>query len=211
MLPAQPPMRKMWLRSWTNDLYLWYSEVPDLDPAPYTILDYFDLLITPNQTPSGNPKDKFHFRRSRAMSGSHNRNPERQRATERSGSSYLLSRRAARWWHTLTRIRRQRPQEAATETLRGTEILTVDGMEHVNANDQASIDTLNAGLFPTVANQARNFTVRDVGSQTIRSITMTSAIVDVDSRAGMSRSSRPRAGPSATCCSTTTLRRRKTC
>ncbi len=25
-----------WLRSWTNDLYLWYSEVPDQDPANYT-------------------------------------------------------------------------------------------------------------------------------------------------------------------------------
>ncbi len=25
-----------WLRSWTNDLYLWYSEVPDLNPALYT-------------------------------------------------------------------------------------------------------------------------------------------------------------------------------
>src|SRR5262245_41477616 len=22
-----------WLRSWTNDLYLWYSEVPDLNPS----------------------------------------------------------------------------------------------------------------------------------------------------------------------------------
>ncbi len=25
-----------WLRSWTNDLYLWYNEVPDLNPALYT-------------------------------------------------------------------------------------------------------------------------------------------------------------------------------
>ena len=23
-----------WLRSWTNELYLWYSEVPDLNPSP---------------------------------------------------------------------------------------------------------------------------------------------------------------------------------
>jgi hypothetical protein len=26
---------KMWLRSWTHDLYLWYREVPDVDPASY--------------------------------------------------------------------------------------------------------------------------------------------------------------------------------
>ncbi|TLY65114.1 MAG: peptidase, partial [Gammaproteobacteria bacterium] len=25
-----------WLRSWTNDLYLWYSQAPDLNPANYT-------------------------------------------------------------------------------------------------------------------------------------------------------------------------------
>src|SRR5688500_15484277 len=24
---------KMWLRSWTHELYLWYSEVPDVNPA----------------------------------------------------------------------------------------------------------------------------------------------------------------------------------
>ncbi len=51
----------MWLRSWTNDLYLWYSEVPDLNPASYTTADYFDVLMTSAVTPSGNPKDKFHF------------------------------------------------------------------------------------------------------------------------------------------------------
>jgi carboxyl-terminal processing protease len=36
-----------WLRSWTNDLYLWYSEVPDQDPAKYTTPDYFNGLRSP--------------------------------------------------------------------------------------------------------------------------------------------------------------------
>src|SRR5690242_16692468 len=50
------------LRSWTNELYLWYSEVPDLNPASYaTTADYFPLLKTSGTTPSGAPKDKFHF------------------------------------------------------------------------------------------------------------------------------------------------------
>jgi|GEM_PF-1889365 len=60
---------KNWLRSWTNDLYLWYSEVPDQDPANFTSgtadLDYFKVLKTPaSRTTSGGiviPKDKFHF------------------------------------------------------------------------------------------------------------------------------------------------------
>src|SRR3954468_10462000 len=50
-----------WLRSWTNDLYLWYDEVADRDPALSTTAAYFDLLKTTATTPSGQPKDKFHF------------------------------------------------------------------------------------------------------------------------------------------------------
>src|SRR5258708_24674336 len=50
-----------WLRSWTNDLYLWYDEVVDRDPALSTTPAYFDLLKTTATTPSGNPKDRFHF------------------------------------------------------------------------------------------------------------------------------------------------------
>jgi len=50
------------LRSWTNELYLWYREVPDRDPAGYsTTSAYFDVLKTTATTASGNPKDKFHF------------------------------------------------------------------------------------------------------------------------------------------------------
>jgi len=49
------------LRSWTNELYLWYREVPDLNPASYSTPDYFAVLKTTATTPSGNPKDRFHF------------------------------------------------------------------------------------------------------------------------------------------------------
>ncbi len=60
---------KNWLRSWTNDLYLWYREVPDQGPANFTSasadLDYFKVLKIPaSRTTSGGiviPKDKFHF------------------------------------------------------------------------------------------------------------------------------------------------------
>ena len=50
-----------YLRSWTNELYLWFSEVPDINPAGYATADYFALLKTSAITPSGKPKDKFHF------------------------------------------------------------------------------------------------------------------------------------------------------
>src|SRR6202030_1805160 len=50
-----------WLRSWTNDLYLWYSEAPDLNPANYATAAYFPLLKTSATDSQGHPKDKFHF------------------------------------------------------------------------------------------------------------------------------------------------------
>src|SRR5262245_23571750 len=50
-----------WLRSWTNELYLWYGEVTDRDPALYATDQYFNLLKTNAVTASGQAKDKFHF------------------------------------------------------------------------------------------------------------------------------------------------------
>ena len=55
-----------WLRSWSNDTYLWYDEIQDRDPGLYAtsaagVTEYFDLLKTEATTPSGNPKDRFHF------------------------------------------------------------------------------------------------------------------------------------------------------
>src|SRR3954465_10674001 len=53
---------KKWLRAWTDDTYLWYSEVPKFDPAQYaTAIAYFNVLKTPAVTASGNAKDRFHF------------------------------------------------------------------------------------------------------------------------------------------------------
>ena len=46
-----------WLRSWSNNLYLWYNEIVDRDPGLHTTPDYFDLLKTTATTPSGAPKD----------------------------------------------------------------------------------------------------------------------------------------------------------
>src|SRR4029450_2933329 len=41
---------KMFLRSWTNDLYLWYNEVQDTNPASFDVLQYFDNVLVTRQT-----------------------------------------------------------------------------------------------------------------------------------------------------------------
>src|SRR5262249_61266758 len=60
--PGSLETEKSFLRSWTDELYLWYAEVPPNDPAQYTsVLDYFAVLKTEAKTASGQPKDRFHF------------------------------------------------------------------------------------------------------------------------------------------------------
>src|SRR5690606_36643095 len=50
------------LRSWSDETYLWYDEIVDRDPGDFTSpLDYFAVLRTNALTPSGAPKDRFHF------------------------------------------------------------------------------------------------------------------------------------------------------
>ena len=34
---------KLWLRSWSNNTYLWYDELDDINPAGYGVLEDFDL------------------------------------------------------------------------------------------------------------------------------------------------------------------------
>ncbi|MFK7912675.1 MAG: hypothetical protein AB8B93_02070, partial [Pseudomonadales bacterium] len=50
-----------WLRAWSNELYLWYDEIIDEDPAAFATLPYFDLMKTFATTNSGADKDQFHF------------------------------------------------------------------------------------------------------------------------------------------------------
>ena len=50
------------LRSYSDDTYLWYDEIVDQDPGLFNDpLVYFDELRTTASTPSGADKDKFHF------------------------------------------------------------------------------------------------------------------------------------------------------
>src|SRR5262249_41972641 len=60
---------------------------------------------------------------------------------------------------------------------RGADVLTVDGVDLVNASDTQSVNTLNEGLFPSAAGASHTFTVRDLGASAPRTITMVSANV----------------------------------
>jgi len=162
---------KAWLRSWTDELYLWYTEVPDRNPAEYaTPIDYFNVLKTPAITASGKAKDQYHFTYSTAE----------WRALSQSGvrSGYGVQ------WAVLARspprlvvAAYSEPGSPAATALigRGVQVITVDGEDVVNGAD---VGKLNAGLFPAVAGESHTFSVLDRGATSPRGVTILSANVE---------------------------------
>lgn len=162
-----------WLRSWTNDLYLWYSEVPDLDPSGYTTVDYFPLLKTSATTASGTPKDKFHFTYDTAKWESLSQtNSEIGYGVQFEVLQSSPPRKIV--------IAFVEPGSAASQApaslARGATILAIDGVD-VNTNTSAGTNTLAAGLTPSVAGESHTFQVQDVGSSTPRNLTLQAANV----------------------------------
>ena len=162
-----------WLRSWSNDTYLWYDEIIDRDPGRYDDpLEYFDLLRTTARTASGARKDRFHF----------THDTEVWIALSQSGES-------AGYGATWTVISRSPPRETAiaytdpdtpaTEAglRRGARIVSVDGIDFVNANDEESVDSINAALYPESAGETHTFEFLDIGAQTTRTVVLTSEII----------------------------------
>ena len=162
-----------WLRSWSNDTYLWYDEIIDRDPGRYDDpLEYFDLMRTTERTASGARKDRFHF----------TYDTEVWTALSESGESAGYG---ASW----TIISRSPPREAAivytdpntpaseAGLLRGARIVSVNGIDFVNADDRASVDAINAALYPESAGETHTFEFRDVGEQTTRTVELTSRII----------------------------------
>jgi len=57
-----PDAMKQFTRAYLNESYLWYAEMPSVNPAAYSrIDDYFYSLLTPLLDPTGQPKDRFSF------------------------------------------------------------------------------------------------------------------------------------------------------
>ena len=163
-----------WLRSWTHELYLWYSEVTDRDPSLSSTVDYFRVLKTNATTPSGQAKDKFHF----------TYDTEVWRSLSQGGVEAGYGAEFSIFLLNPPNTAPRRIVVAFTETgfpaagqlLRGDEILQVDGVDDVNGGTQANVNVLNAGLFPSATGQTHTFLVRGTNG-TNRTVTMTSTSI----------------------------------
>ena len=166
-----------WLRSWTNDLYLWYGEVPDTNPSGYSTADYFALLKTSATTPSGAPKDKFHFTETTAHWESlSTNNVEVGYGVQFDVIAPKVPRHIVIAYTEAGSAASQPPLSLA----RGAEVLAIDGTD-IQTTTQAGIDTLNAGLSPAAAGETHTFQVQDLGSSTSRTVTLTAATVTTHS------------------------------
>jgi hypothetical protein len=163
---------KFFLRSWTNELYLWFNEVVDRDPnSTADVKGYFDLLKTTALTPSGRSKDQFHFTYDSAV----------YYQLSQSGTSlgYGIS------WALVqgTPPRRivvefvQAGTQAATLGVgRGAELLSIDGVDVVNVNTQAGVEAINAALFSPASGSTHQLGIRDRAG-TPRTLTLNATAV----------------------------------
>ena len=157
-----------WLRSWSHETYLWYDEIRDQDPTCCSTPVYFDLMKTFETNASGDPKDNFHYTQSTLEYLQ-----SRQSVSSGYGAEFVvLESRPPRD----VRVAYTEPNSPAAAAMlsRGAKILEIDGESVLDSNNT---DALNAGLFPG-ENKTHTFTVLDLGSQTPRTITMTSAVIE---------------------------------
>lgn len=176
-------IEKFWIRSWSNETYLWNDEIVDRDPNSIeSKLSYFDVTKSNELTESGSGREKDDFHFSELTSDF----VERRNSVATSGYGLRLTSVGPRDANggSITprdfRILYTEPGSPAAETQngqvnfpRGTKILEIDGADLVNGSDAA---TLNAGLFPAFAGEEHTFKVEDPDG-TIRDFTITSADV----------------------------------
>lgn len=161
-----------WLRSWTDETYLWNDMVQDQDPNSFPDrLSYFAELKTFETTPSGEDLDDFHF----SQPTDEFLEQRNSAPTASYGVSYVaFSSSPPRDF----RIRYTDPDTPASDIVagevnfpRGAQILEVDGIDLVNGAD---VDGLNAGLFPETAGETHSFLIQEAGSSDTRTVTLVS-------------------------------------
>jgi carboxyl-terminal processing protease len=164
-LPGSALEEKHWLRSWTNELYLWYAEVPDNNPAVIPdVLDYFDRLQSPT-------RDRFHFAIDTAVFEAQSQSG----ISVAYGVNWVVLAPAPPRRIVVAFVEPGSPAAAPSAALvRGAEVLSIDGVDAVNNGTQAGVDILNAGLVPSTQGESHSFRIRDP-SGTTRDITMQAA------------------------------------
>ncbi|HEY7885450.1 MAG TPA: S41 family peptidase [Cellvibrionaceae bacterium] len=162
------------LRSVSNDLYLWYDEITDRNPMLYTTPNYFDLLKTNQLTPTGAAKDQFHWSEPTAQ------NLARSEGGVSAGYGIrwaLLSAVPPREAVVVYTEPGSPADEAGIE--RGARVQKINGVDLVGDNTNAGIDTLNEGLYPSELGVTFEFEILDLNADTPRTVSLTTEQVNI--------------------------------
>ena len=148
-------LEKMWLRSWSDETYLWYDEIEDNNPDNFNSVDaYFAQLKTEQTTDSGANKDNYHF-------------SEPTEDFFKEAQSGVVSGYGINWTfisNTPPRVLRiayleDNSPAANAGFQRGDTILSVDDIS-IDTNTEAGINALNKGLFGPASGETHNFVIR---------------------------------------------------
>ena len=156
--------QKSWVRSYLNDVYLWYQEIVDVPVANYATPEtYFDALLVKS-------KDRFSFTMDQAAAD----------AYFASGTDVGFGATWVQDANSNLRISYSEPNSpaAAAGLGRGATIVAVNGVA-VNLAVAAPQSLLDA-LYPTTVGQLTQMDVIDLGASASRSVTMSAqAVVQV--------------------------------
>jgi carboxyl-terminal processing protease len=161
---------KLFLRSFTDETYLWYREIEQRDPANYsTALNYFPTLKTFAKSNSLKPdgtaraKDEFHFTQATA-------------AAESSSAGIELSygidwepirNTAPRNW--VVSVVTPNSPAALAGVKRGDKLLQINGLDFVNGTNTTSF---NAALFPSVVGTFTSFALQPADGSFTRNVAL---------------------------------------
>lgn len=164
---------KNWLRSWVDETYLWYREVPNVNATAFGDTDsLFTALRTPVKVVSGRDKDEFHFSDTTA-------NAEARRGGTSFGYGITWSAVRStppRQW--IAAIVDPGSPAAAADVKRGDRIMAIDGVDFVNGGNTA---VLNRGIYPPVVGEAHSFTLMSASDGTSRTLSLASAALQTKS------------------------------
>ncbi|GGI85351.1 S41 family peptidase [Shewanella gelidii] len=159
---------KMWMRSWSNNTYLWYDEVVDRDPAGFTVANYFEQLKTNELDANGAAKDNFHFQMPTV-----DWQAQSQSGTQLGYGMEFKIVAATPPRKIVVAYTEPDSPAALASVVRGEEIIAINGVDAVSTIDGAEINVLNSALFPSDDSQSYTFTLKEVGSTATRNVVLT--------------------------------------
>lgn len=158
-----------WIRSWSHKTYLWYKELPDIDPASIkNPEEYFQLMKTSAKTDTGREKDRFHY----AQNTKDYIQYTQSGITPGYGFTYTLTQSTPPRKAII--IYTQMNSPASVKGMRrGTEIISVDGEPLLNGD----LGIINAGLMPSTLGEEHTFVIKDLNSSTTRTVVLESSAI----------------------------------